>query len=299
MTENVSTKRVKSRRRPASERRRRRALDVAPEQLCVTLSIPQHVQENLTREWIVRISTRALLLHTLYARGVCPTPAVETLRSFEEYNGTKRRTNPMDRKVFKFGGALHGLLEEWTLLCGLLDVERVLITLGPSWSRQKERHILDFGGLSKDDFSKEATTVTSDPGLGQEHALSRRLSRALLNGIASDNDDDAANAFPTFSCPSPTGSSYIVHLSMWITREAANVLFSKSLGGDFNVQTLLQSLILRPDFTTTAQNASKRKQPHVVTAWVSSSNSNGISDDWKEENGVWLTLPTSLKGFRI
>jgi hypothetical protein len=297
MTENVSTKRVKSRRRPALERRRRRALDAAPEQLCVTLSIPQHVQEYLTREWIVRISTRALLLHTLYARGVCPTPAVETLRSFEENNETKRRTNPMDRKFFKFGGALHGLLEEWTLLCGLVGVERVLITLGPSWSRQKERHILDFGGLSKDDFSKEATT--SDPGLGQEHALSRRVTRALLNGIASENDDDAANAFPTLSCPSPAGSSFMVHLSMWITREAANVLFSKSLDCDLNVQTLLQSLILRPDFTSTTQNASKRKQPHVVTAWVSSSNSNDVSDDWKEENGVWLTLPTSLKGFRI
>lgn len=284
----VKTRKVKSRRRPASQVRRRRPCS-DPVNLSVTLSIPQHVQEKISREWIIRVSAKALLLHTLYSRGVCPAPANETLRAAHENSDGTRRMNPIERKFIKFGGCLQRLLDEWTLLCSLVHVDRVLITLGPSWSRQRELFILDF---SVDDFAKDQKT---EPGLGQEHALSRRLVRALLNGIT--DQTESANDVKSLAHPSPSGSSYMVHLSVWISHQTADSLFAKSVNDDVSspLQKLLQSLILRPNYSVTT---GKRTQPLVtVTAKVTSSDR--TESDWNEEDGVWISLPTSLKGFRL
>jgi len=295
MMEVPVTRRIKSRRRPASERRQLRPCS-APEQLTVTLMIPQHVQEKLSYEWIVKTSAKALLLHTLYSRGVCPASAMETLREFQENDGT-RRANPVERKFAKFGGSLQRLLEEWVLFCSFVHFERVLITLGPSWSRQREHHILDFSGLSVGKADSERETKT-EPGIGQEHALSRRLTRVLLDEIS---DEDSEDKYRSLAHPSPSGSSYMVHLSVWITHQTADKLFTQCVNDESvacEAQQLLQSLILRPGFTI-QQNASKRTQPHVVTARVSSSTDKIDGSDWKEENGVWVSLPTTLNGFRL
>ena len=284
---------VKSRRRTATQIRQQRPIH-APAQLSVDLSIPQHVRERLPREWIVQVATKSLLLHTLYSRGVCPAPAVEMLRVHQEHRGT-RRPNIIERKFLKFGGSLQNLLEEWTLLCYSVDIQRALITLGPSWSRQRERHVLDFSGLSQDDV-----VVSTEPGAEHEHALSRRLSRALLDGIT---DEEGADRLKSLTQPSPSGSSYLVHLSVWITHQMAETLFERCMDNDVRrmstFQQLLQTLTLRPGYLT-SRNANKGKhEPHVVIARIYSSSTDKDNCGWMEENGVWITLPTSLKGFRL
>lgn len=206
----------------------------------------------------------------------------------------------MERKFIKFGSSLNTLLEEWDLLCSCTSVERVLITLGPSWSRQREHHVLDFSGLcSTDTFDTEMPIP--EPGVKQEHTLSRRLTRALLDGI-SDPDNDLKYEYLTH--PSQSSSGCTVHLSVWITHETVDSLFAMSANdGDCSspLQALLQTCVLRPGYSITRREdaSSRRKQPHVVTARVSSSDKKLDSNHWNEEDGVWISLPTSLKGFRV
>jgi hypothetical protein len=219
----------------------------------------------------------------LYARGICPSPATEALRVYQESNA---KVNPVLRKFVKFGASLQQLLDEWTILSCLVEIQQVLVTLGPSWSRQKEIHVLDFCGVGKVDDGK-----IPEPSLGQEHALSRRLVRALLNGIS---DQDGAEE--CLAHPSPVGSSYQVHVSVWITRDNAYELFEKSRENRSPWQTLCQSLILRQDYST-AHHASTRTQPHIVTTKISTPIAG--EHEWIEEEGIWISLPTSIKGFRL
>lgn len=284
MEEQRTQRRVKSRRATATQLRRRQLPSATSLRLSVTLSIPQHVREKVSRDWIIRISTKALLLHLLYARGICPSPATEALRLYQESNA---KANPVLRKLVKFGASLQKLLDEWTILSCLIEIQQVIVTLGPSWSRHKEIHVLDFCGVGKDDDGEMTESC-----LGQEHALSRHLVRALLNGIS---DQDGAEE--CLAHPSPVGSSYQAHVSVWITHEVAHEFFEKSRENQSPRQTLSQSLIVRQDYYTT-QQASKRTQPHIVTTKISSATiANG--HEWKEEEGIWISLPTSIKGFRL
>jgi hypothetical protein len=132
-----------------------------------------------------------------------------------------------------------------------------------------------------------------EPDIKQEHALSRRLTRILLDGISGKD-------FCCLTHPSPSGSSYMVHLSIWITHEAVDTLFERSANPSDGVSTpleaLLQSCILRPGFSIAGSR--KSQPPHAVTTTVASFDKPENSN-WKEEDGVWVSLPTSLKGFRI
>jgi hypothetical protein len=197
------------------------------------------------------------------------------------------KVNPVERKYAKFGASLQQLLDEWTMLSSMVEIQKVLITWGPSWSRQKELYLLDFLGVGNDGDGK-----TPEPSLGQEHALSRRLVRALLQGLSNQVDTEKCLAHA-----SREGSSYQVHVSVWITRSIAHELFQKTKENGSLGQTLSKSLILRQDYSI-SRHASKRTQPHVVTTKVSSTPD--IDElEWKEEAGIWISLPTSIKGFRI
>jgi hypothetical protein len=90
--------------------------------------------------------------------------------------------------------------------------------------------------------------------------------------------------------PSQEGSSYQVHFSVWITLNIAHELFQKSKETESLWQTLSKSLILRQEYSI-ALHASKRTQRHIVTTKVSSS-SDMDELEWKEEAGIWISLPT-------
>lgn len=239
----------------------------------------------MTREWIVRISTKSLLLHVLYARGVCPAPAVEALRAFQEKSYAK--VNPLERKFVKFGASLQQLLNEWTILSSMVEIQKVLVTWGPSWSRQKELYVLDFFGVGNDGDGN-----MPEPSLGHEHALSRRLVRALLQGLSNQVDTEKC-----FAHPSREGSSYQVHVSFWVTRKIAHELFQKSKENGSLWQKLSKPLILRQEYSI-ARHVSKRTQPHIVTTKVSST-ADTDEVEWNEEAGIWISLPTAIKGFRL
>ena len=281
MEEQRTQRRVKSRRATTTQLRRRERSSATSLCLSVTLSIPRHVRGKVSRDWIVRISTKALLLHILYARGICPSPATDALRLYQESNA---KVNPELRKFVKFGASLQKLLDEWTILSCLLEIQQVIITLGPSWSRHKEIHVLDFCGVEKDNDRE-----MPEPSLEQEHALSRHIIRALP--IGRDGEEGG------LAHPSPVCSSYQVRVSVWIAREIAHELFEKSRENRSPWQTLSQSLILRQDYST-AQYASRRTQPHIFTTEISSTTTVD-EHEWKEEEGIWISLPASIKGFRL
>ena len=291
-TQTTTNRRIKSRRRPASQARQRPSPNKDdPQELNVTLTIPPHVRDKLPLKWIVGTCTKSLLMHTLYARGVCPLLASETIRVYRQYEETKQKATPMERKFIKFGASLSRLLEEWSLLCSCANVQRALITLGPSWSRPREFYILDFGCCCDNHDTIENEIM--EPGLKHEHALSRRLTRVLLDGISNHKDASC------LSHPSPHGSSYMVHLSVWIQHQEAQLIFEKSTNVTCPLATVLQSCILRTGFSISSSSSNRSKRPHVVTAKVSSCNEASAKSDWKEGDGVWLSLPTSLKGFRV
>lgn len=249
------------------------------------LTIPLHVRDKLPIKWIVCTCTKSLLMHTLYSRGVCPLLASETIRLHQQHERSNKRATSMERKFIKFGASLSHLLQEWSLLCSCANIKRTLITLGPSWSRSREFYILDFDDCCDETNNDAIQHEIMDPDIKQEHALSRRLTRVLLDGI-SNNDVSG------LSHSSPHGSSYMVHLSVWIQQQESERLFEESTSITCPLATLLQSYILRPGFSISSQT-----RQHFVTAKVSSCNE--TSSDLNEGDGVWLSMPTSLNGFRV
>lgn len=179
----------------------------------------------------------------MYARGVCPAPTVEALSVYQEKSDAK--VNPVEHKFAKFGPSLQQLLDEWTI--SMVEIQKVLITCGPLWSRQKELYLLDFLGVGNDGDGK-----MPEPSLGQEHALSHHLVRALLQGLSNQVDTEKCLAHP-----SREGSSYQVRVSMWIAWNIACELFQKTKENGALWQMLSKSLILRQDYSI-SRHASKQ-----------------------------------------
>lgn len=283
MEESQAQKRVKSRRRKASEMQRRprqRRRDALPLQLSVTLSIPQHARTQFSQRWIAQVSTKALLMHVLYARGVCPAPAIELVRLSQNASESITKAKAKERKRMKFGASLHQLLQEWSTVSRLLDIKRAIITIGPSWSRPKEIYVLDLRNVGIDDGESNK----AEPTLMQEHALSRRLVCALMNETAEQ---------VVLARPSPAASSFQAYVSFWIQHAEAKRLLEEEEKENHAQDLAPQSLIVRHGFSL------QRMQSHVITTKIISCDVENDNDVWNEQDGVWISLPTRLKGFRL
>jgi len=203
-------------------------------------------------------------MHTLYSRGACPLLASETIRLHQQHEQSNKRATPMERKFIKFGASLGHLIQEWSLLCSYANIKRMLITLGPSWSRSREFYILDFDDCCDETNNNAIHHEIMDPDIKQEHALSRRLTRVLLDGI-SNNDVSG------LSHSSPHGSSYIVHLSVWIQQQEAERLFERAHQWRVHLQPCCNRVFVDQAFPLAAKHDSMSwlpKYPPVMKGAV-------------------------------
>jgi hypothetical protein len=190
------------------------------------------------------------------------------------------------RGIKKCASQVAQLLNEWDKLmqqtqalgCSVLAT---LITLGPTWARPREQHLLNFSGLTrkgeKEDENGENAPPTSDK---LEHALSRRLVSSLLNAANSDEEDVAALSEFLFK-PAMGACSFQVHVSVLFSKHDAQRLFE----GQQDLK-----LVTRHGFRV------MNKDGHKQAALIQTNIIGTTSVPLEEDSGIWMTLPTAVKG---
>jgi hypothetical protein len=288
---------------PSKSLRTRRKREPATSlRLSLQFLIPTRVRSGFSRDWIVRVSAKAVLLYTIFSRGVIPTSPLELVNVYEEYVATPRILNPRDRKAIKCGESLCRLLMDWDKVTAMgalaFEIQGVLISMGPHWSRLKEHYFLKLPALLEDiscDFP--------EPTNRQEHMLSRRIVSELLNATNVNEHQTFANAM---AHPSLGASSYNVFLSFWIPTDAINRIFSQRDnatrdGESLSVPDIFGRLTMRHGFSTQqVARASLQSQTMIMEMNVTSPVTHPADGSlWDESRGVWLSFSSSVKGYRL
>ena len=281
---------------------RRTRKPATPLRLSLQFLIPPNVRNGFSRDWILRVSAKAVLLYTIFSRGVIPTPPLELVDIHEEYVATPRTLNPRDRKAIKCGESLCRLLMDWDKVTAMdelaHEIQGVLISMGPNWSRLKEHYFLKLPELSEDiscDFP--------EPTNRQEHMLSRRIISELLNATNVNEHQTFANAM---AHPSLGASSYKVFLSFWVPTDAIHRIFSQrdnSTKDDasLSVPDIFGRLTMRQGFSTQqVARATLQLQTLIMEMNITSRVIHPVDNSlWDESRGVWLSLTSSVKGYRL
>lgn len=270
--------------------------------------VPGSFRAKVTRNWMVLTSLRALLIHVLYARGVVPTLVFEMLRMHKELSSTttsstsnNNNTSSMipreHRSMFKCGTMLSQLLQQWEDLMSsdfAHHIGAVLISLGQSWSRQREQYVLQVNGLGQDE---EGQVPPSPPSVQQEHTASRRFVSALMNAT-NENEDPSIGDF--MAKPALGASSYQAQLSFWVSTKDAEAMFDSLQSDDEKKWIVRHKFRVVPDDPPTTNTATMRSnRPALIQARVVTATATSTTPKWEEGTGIWLTLPTVVKGFRL
>ena len=171
---------------------------VDPPRISFDFTVPTDYLKRQSRSFVIRICTRALVEHVLYARGVVQVPTKDILHAYQQDVLVSSISAPRtERAVIKCGGLLHQLLLQWEEVMASDFADRigaVLITLGQWWSRPREQYVVFFHGLG-DDLHDESLSVEPHTSTEQqEHALSRRFISAILNST-NESQKNSADLF--------------------------------------------------------------------------------------------------------
>jgi hypothetical protein len=263
-----------------------------PPQFTLDFPIPPSFRAKVSRAWMVRTSVRALLIHVLYVRGVVPTPVLEILRQHKELSNSETTSMiPREhRSLFKCGNMLSQLLRQWeelimsTSSCGCSNhIGAILISLGQSWSRQREQYVLQVNGLGSD-----AGSTISVPTVQQEHTASRRIISAFMNATNDSNGDELADFMAQ---PALGASSYQVQLSVWMKTSDAKRIFAATIANNGN------KCLVRHNFKVKANSTKSKNKTALIQTRITTGAAS--AEDWDEGEGIWMTLPTVVKGFRL
>ena len=245
-----------------------------PPQMDIDFSIPSSFRAKLPRAWLVRVSVRALLIHVLYVRGAVPTPVLEILRVYEQ---ATTKISREQRSMIKCGGVLQRLLHQWDEIMNsdfAQHIDAVLVSLGQSWSRPREQYVLQFNGLGQDSETDQKVVPTDQ----QAHTLMRRLVSTIMNSTNGCEDQNVADWMVK---PALGASSYQVQLSFWVSKPTAEQIFQGNT-----------PVMVRHDFFL---NQPTRNKPALIQTRMGVA----ATDEWNEASGIWMTLPTTVKGFRL
>jgi hypothetical protein len=283
--------------RDAKKRRLRKPPVVDPPQMLVDVSIPTSYREKNPKTWLVRVCVSALVQHILYTRGVVPTPVSEILIAYQQHGLEPTiSVSREERATIKCGGLLHQLLLQWEELMesGLAhDIGAVLISLGQWWSRPREQYVMNFRGLGPDgqiehdDHDAQAEGDMFLKTEQHEHALTRKLVSTFMNLIDGCEDEKVAD---WMARPALGASSYQLQLSVWVPRSTAEEIYQAS-----DCET---RFIVRQDFSIQNQPTTGKKAALIETQ-VRVDGADLAEDKWDEASGVWMSLPTTVKGFSL
>ena len=270
---------VKTRRQPKRQKRTPSLQDAAS--MIVRLELPL----ALPKGWVVQVSTRVLWSHLLYTRGLLPLPVHQMLAP-----QTTTVSAAVKRKLSQTSASLDRLESEWRILGGTFpDIQSVLISLGPSFSRAKECYLIDASELEHPADMLQGLKLDEQKLAKNEVSLSRKLLRQLMEA---EMEDCACHKL---------ASSYQLFVSFRVPSETATRLFEQGHDEQIN------SLIIRHGF----QYPPKRIYRHVhvqlprktpgLPNQLSSQTGEGDLDHPTSTNDTscWISLRTSIKGFRL
>lgn len=269
----------------------RKAPTVDPPRMELDFNIPALYRTQHSRSSLVRTCVGALVGHVLYARGVVPTPVLDILRAYQQDSLDAAISAPREKRVVvKCGGVIQQLLQQWDEVTEsdfADEIGAVLVSLGQWWSRPREQYVMYFHGLSQDspEDSKIGSGETLAPTDQQEHDLSRRLISLIMN--STNEDQEVAD---WMAAPSLGASSFQLQISFWVPRTTADQFYQNS--------RCATKFIARRGFSIQDQPLTGNKSALIKTR-VGVDVSSLVREEWDESSGVWMSLPTTVKGFQL
>jgi hypothetical protein len=270
---------VKTRRQPKRQKRTSSLLQDAASMI-VRLEFPL----ALPTGWIVQLSTRVLWSHILYTRGLLPLPVHQILAP-----QTTTVSAAVKRKLSQTSASLDRLESEWKMLRGIFpDIQSVLISLGPSFSRTKECYLIDASELKHPADVLQASQIDEQKMVKNEITLSRKLLRELME-VEMEN----------CSCHK-LASSYQLFVSFRVPSETASRLFEEGHDEQIN------RLIIRHGFQYPPKRIYRhvnvqlsRKTPGIPSPLSSQTGEGDHHTTANDDDTCWISLRTSIKGFRL
>jgi hypothetical protein len=282
---------------------RKRLMPVEPPQIRVDISIPSVVRERQPRSYLAQICVGSFFHYLIYTRGVIPSSVSDLLNAHQQDNSKSISIPREERASIKCGGLLQQLEKQWeeVMESDFADqIGAVLITFGQWWSRPREQYVIFLNGLGQDhemcdidcgcDLDNSAGTwSTSIESLDVQKIKRHSISRKVLNSfLSSINEDSTVSKW--MATPSYGASCYQAQISFWVPRSTLDSFYSNS-----NNST---KFIIRRNFSIYDHLKSKSK-PAMIEAQL---NVDGVSLDdekWNEYSGIWMSLPTSVKGYQL
>lgn len=250
----------------SSSRKKRMNLAMAPVSICFP------IPPALPTSWVLSTSTKVLVEHLLYARGLIPVTVMELNRQYE--NDVLNKSS-IRRKVSQCRSSLASWNREWSAVDDRLfdSCSLVLLSLGPSFSRTREFYLLNAEKLS-------SPNTMDAPKLPSPHALARRLLPRVV-----EHD---------LLLPSRVAASYQIWVSIYVKQEALEHLWTCK-----NETTT--NWVQRASFQPPTEKTMKANERLVEISMTNTGN-HGIGSPRtiaKGCKGSWISVPTSIKGFRI
>lgn len=242
--------------------------------LSTPLRVSFLIPRSLPVSWVLSTATTVLVDHLLYARGLIPL-SIGQLN--QQYESNSWKSPNARRKVSQCHQQLRALKDSWKAVVENSFFKKcsfILLSIGPSFSRAREFFIIDTGGVET--FVVDENVVK----LPSPHALARRLLPKVM-------ECDLA-------LPSRSASAYQIWVSIFIRPETLEKIWAKE-----ETNQSLQNWIPRPGFRFSSKQVNK---PNNQVVHIQLSNNNQDDANFKlpeDSNGHWLSLPTSIKGFRI
>lgn len=312
--------------------REKRRKDRTASTLSVDFCIPTSFRSKVSRDWILRVSTQALWKHVVYSRGLLPMTVDQILLHESDGNVKEHSRRPCSmqrqtaRKLSKVRSSLEQFMADCNDVFSSLDIHYVLLQIGSSWARPKEAYLLDFNRLNQSD------TSTNDSMTTEAYTLSTRLVRQFVTAeclvdselsakelLASTRRSTSDRLYATFGVRDQSFERLFPNKSSSGTQEQSPAESSNVNVGEglvlFDDQALLHKLILRRDFAV-ADFLSERKR-HTMQRLAhirvqerdtareaasdpsSDSNNDMPWQDLSNDNVVWLSLRSTINGFRM
>lgn len=253
----------------------------------VDFSIPGRFRATVSRNWIIQSTAEALWQHWMYCRGLLPIPHHQILASAPEKIG--------GREVKRVKENMLSLIYDWrTILSSKLEVQHILLVLGPGWNRPKEVYVVDFTRISVDGTSNQSSL--NDDLSQKQYQLSTRIIREVVRAEF-EAEEVLSSKELSRSVQRALSDHFMIGIS--VTRDSYQRCYDHEYRKTDNEQALvsstcaLEKLIMRRDFDLGRylRNLQRTGFVNVLTK---------NHDGCEETNDlIWLSLRSSVKGFRL
>lgn len=254
---------------PSSIRKRRESRISPP------IFVPFVIPRSLPLNWVLSTTITVLIDHLLYARGLIPL-SIGQLNDEQKGNDETSKSASIRRKVSQCQSRLTSLKTIWnnaTENSFFVECKYVLLSIGPSFSRSKEFFLIDATKMNAIDQTTTAGKLPSP------HALARRLLPKVMEC--------------NLPLPSRSACSYQLWVSVYISSETLEKVWNS------NARTTMQTWVRRPGFQLS--KLIQKPNQRVVNIQLTRDSQNTINPQLPNNlnGGHWLSLPTSIKGFRL